>query len=80
MVRIEVNYDKCTEPMLCRKCLQVCPLAVFGLEPLENRVEVGREPRKWKLDVVYPELCNGCGGCAKICPVEALTMLDSTSH
>ena len=38
----------------CRKCAQFC--AYHAIAVLPDRV------------MFFPELCNGCGGCAMVCP------------
>ncbi|MCK4783232.1 MAG: hypothetical protein KAV87_05730, partial [Desulfobacteraceae bacterium] len=29
---ITIDHTKCTVPFLCKKCLQICPEAVFNVE------------------------------------------------
>lgn len=57
---ITLNYDK-TLCVGCRRCLEVCPHAVF--EFAEGRAALS--------DV---DACMECGACAKNCPVSALTV------
>ncbi len=71
---IQIDYEKCKEPMFCRKCLEACIPGVFALVPLEDRAKVRREPRIWKLTVGWPNYCNECGVCVKVCPTGALSL------
>ena len=43
--RITIDQGKCTVPFLCKKCLQICPTAVF-----HQRRNVAREKRLEELD------------------------------
>lgn len=44
---------------LCGKCGEICQYSAIAC--------VGEKV------LVYPELCHGCGGCALVCPVDAIT-------
>ena len=76
-VEITVDQAKCRfslfDPRGCKKCLEVCPVVVFGCVPAEERKTSGA-PTVYRHTVVWPELCNGCGACVKMCPTQALSV------
>ncbi len=76
--KIEIDYAKCTNPMLCKKCLQVCPTAVFEIQTLKMermRETDPRDPEAFRLDVFYRDRCTACNDCVTVCPVEAITIV-----
>ena len=77
--QITIDYDKCTVPFLCKKCIQVCPTAVFYVERTLEFEERLREvdPRidgTYKLEAPRRDKCIACNDCVDICPVGALTV------
>lgn len=56
VVTLELHIEKCTG---CKKCLQVCPRGVFGLD------------RK-KVQILDRDLCIECGACQNNCEYGAL--------
>ncbi len=74
---IHIDESRCTVPFDCKRCLQVCPQAVFAVEAV--KVERGREtdpkePGAYKLDTPYRDKCVMCHDCIEACPVSALTI------
>ena len=72
---IELDASKCTTPFDCKKCLQICPEAVFSVHAI--KVEKGKEtnakePGTYMLLVRFRDKCTGCMDCVEICPVDAL--------
>lgn len=67
-----INKKKCTVPAKCRKCLAICPQAVFKLHV--GRVEKYKivADEDWRLDAWYWPSCSGCMECVKICPLKAI--------
>ncbi len=55
---LELDEQKCTG---CRKCIEVCPQAVFALN--------GKKAR-----IIDRDACMECGACAMNCSAEALTV------
>ena len=74
---ITIDLEKCTVPFLCKKCLQICPEAVFRVMRVmerEKRLEE-MDPRidgNYVLSVPYRDKCTGCNLCIDICPVDAI--------
>ena len=74
---IDIDRNKCTVPFLCKKCIQICPTAVFNvqrvmsrekrLEEMDPRVDGNYTLDAWRLDK-----CTGCNMCVDVCPVGAL--------
>ena len=71
---IQIDREKCRyshwDPTGCKKCIQSCPAVVFGAPINERRKKV--QPQRYKLVVLWPEMCTGCGGCVRMCPHEAI--------
>jgi len=76
-VTITIDEEKCRfslfDPTGCKKCLELCPVVVFGSVPAEER-KIGSAPTRYKITKVWEELCNGCGACVSACPNEAITV------
>ncbi len=75
--KIEIDHAKCTTPFDCKKCLQICPQAVFDVQPVKmvRLAETNKkEPGAYKLLFFYRDKCTACNMCLEVCPVEALTL------
>ncbi len=73
--KIEIDYSRCTNPMLCKKCLEICPTAVFEIQTLKMTRLKETDPREdgaFKLNVYYRDRCSACNDCVKSCPVDAI--------
>ena len=75
--QIEIDHSKCTVPFDCKKCLGVCPTAVFSVHAV--KVEKYRETDKkeagtYSLDAPYRDKCTACNKCIDVCPVDAITI------
>ena len=75
--KITIDYEKCTVPFLCKKCLQICPEAVFHVTRVmskEKRLEE-MDPRidgNYVLFAARRDKCTGCNLCIDVCPVDAI--------
>ena len=75
--KIAIDPEKCTVPFLCKKCLQVCPTAVFHVERVmakEKRLEE-MDPRidgNYELSARRRDKCIVCNKCIEVCPVDAI--------
>ena len=75
--KITIDKEKCTIPFACKKCLQICPTAVFHVERVmskEKRLEE-MDPRidgNYELRVAYRNKCISCDKCVEVCPVDAI--------
>lgn len=72
MVKIKINYEKCTNPEECLKCLDTCPTGVFIKAPISKPKSPSTKPRAYKIVPIYNKLCNACRLCVNICPSEAI--------
>lgn len=77
--KITIDQSKCTVPFLCKKCLQVCPTAVFYVERVMSKEERLKEmdPRvdgTYALSVLRRDKCIVCNKCVEACPAGALTV------
>lgn len=76
--KIEIDRSKCTVPFDCKRCLQICPQAVFDVRPIKmtRLVETDRkEPGAYQLFALYRDKCTGCDQCVVVCPVDALRVI-----
>jgi len=69
---IDIDPRKCHTPFKCKKCLQVCPQAVFMVVP--TRVERFKEtdPEDYEVQAVFRDKCVVCMDCVEVCPTHAL--------
>ena len=76
---ISIDLEKCTVPFLCKKCLQICPMAVFHVTRVmskEKRLEE-MDPRTDGNFVLYAprrDKCTVCNICIDVCPADAITV------
>ena len=78
--RIVIDHEKCTVPFLCKKCLEVCPEAVFRVHGVAGKQERLKEmdPRidgNYMLEGYYRNKCTLCNQCVEVCPADALTLI-----
>lgn len=72
---ILIDYEKCTTPYACKKCLQICPQAVFAVMNVKSekfKETDQNEPGSFKLSVAFGDKCTVCNDCVEACPVQAL--------
>jgi NADH-quinone oxidoreductase subunit I len=75
---IQIDYSKCTTPFNCKKCLQVCPQAVFHVlaVKIEKFKETDKtEPGSYRLEPMYRHKCVMCNDCVDVCPESALKVI-----
>ena len=75
--RIEIDHKKCTTPFACKRCLQICPQAVFIVMPIKQekfKETDENEPGSFRLMVGYGDKCTVCYECTKVCPLGALAV------
>lgn len=71
-IDVQIDNNKCLNPIECGKCMRVCPVTAFRTYPSEKR-EKGKIHDNWLLTCFNFE-CVGCGRCEQICPVRAVTL------
>ena len=74
---IKIDQQKCLTPFACKRCLQVCPTAVFSVHETKMvRMEETdkHEPGTYRLRVAFRDKCSGCNQCVDVCPEDALTI------
>lgn len=69
--KIVVDHEKCTDPQSCKKCMQVCPHALFICYSPDYE---SNDPDIWRVDVAFTDLCTRCNDCVNICPENAISI------
>jgi ferredoxin len=75
---VNIDHDLCTTPFDCKRCLRICPAAVFWVNPVKmaRGIETDKtEPGAFALMAKYRDKCTGCKKCVEVCPVNALTLI-----
>ncbi|MCL4552031.1 MAG: hypothetical protein M1305_00530 [Candidatus Marsarchaeota archaeon] len=75
--KIEINATKCTVPLDCRRCLQVCPQAVFSVEATafpRLREQDHTKPGTYALYAKWRYACTQCNECISVCSVGAISI------
>ena len=74
-VKIKWIQSKCPTPFACKKCLQICPHAVFMVACMkQDRFKEAdpNEPNAYIITPLYQSECVACNKCVEICPNDAL--------
>ncbi|MFH1002858.1 MAG: 4Fe-4S dicluster domain-containing protein [Chloroflexota bacterium] len=75
---IEIDATRCLTPFDCKRCLEICPQAVFqvtGVKFEEGRETDPREPHAYRLEALFMDKCSMCGDCVEVCSTGALSMV-----
>lgn len=79
MPEIVIDRNKCTTPFECKKCLQICPQAVFLVHPTELHLFRENEPGEYELLAMFRDKCVCCNDCVEVCPVGAIQVIPEGS-
>ena len=74
---INIDRERCTTPFDCKRCLRVCPAAVFMVNHAKmiRGVELDKaEPGNFFVVPLWRDKCTACGKCVDVCPVNALSL------
>ncbi len=76
-VLITIDYQKCTTPFACKKCIEICPGEVFLVTPNPMMIRKYQpvdenEPGSYLLLAPMVPKCVGCMKCLEVCPNDAL--------
>ncbi|PIP48169.1 MAG: 4Fe-4S ferredoxin [Chloroflexi bacterium CG07_land_8_20_14_0_80_45_17] len=74
MPQIEIDKKKCTTPYECKKCLQICPQAVFAVAPTKIERFKETDPEDYEVQAVFRDKCTVYMDCVKACPTGAVTV------
>jgi NADH-quinone oxidoreductase subunit I len=69
---IVVDYDRCGDPRDCKKCMTICPLALFSMYSPDYESD---DPDEWRVDVAFTDLCTRCNDCVTACPNDAIKLI-----
>ncbi len=72
---ITIDLERCTVPFLCKKCLQICPTAVFSVHGVKEERLKEMDPRidgNYVLSAQREDKCTVCNMCLEVCPVDAI--------
>ena len=73
--QIEIDTSKCTVPMTCTKCLNLCPQMVFQVMVLKEEkfkeTDI-KEPGAYAIVPIHRWKCTLCNICIDNCPVDAI--------
>ncbi len=68
-----LDQDLC-QPQKCGlECIKYCPVNKSGAEC----ITISKESKKAQID---EDICNGCGICVKVCPFDAITIVNLASE
>ena len=74
-VQIDIDASKCTVPMICRKCLDLCPQLVFQVMVLKEEKSKETDIKEQGAYTIIPLhrwKCTLCNICVDNCPVGAI--------
>jgi ferredoxin len=75
IVKVKWNQSKCPTPFACKKCLQICPQAVFRVNCVKTerfKETDPNEPNAYVIIPFYVSECVACNKCVEVCPNGAL--------
>jgi len=72
MPRIDIERGKCLTPFECKRCLQVCPQAVFVVAPTKVERLKHTAPEDYEVQAVFRDKCTVCMDCVRVCPTDAI--------
>ena len=73
--KITIDQERCTVPFLCKKCLQICPTAIFSVHGVKEERLKELDPRidgSYVLSAQRLDKCTVCNRCLDVCPVDAI--------
>jgi ATP-binding cassette, sub-family E, member 1 len=74
-----IDRDRCRPEKCGRECLNSCPVNRQGRQCVEiGDIEDG--PKKKKIAKISADLCIGCGICPKVCPFNAIQIVNLPSE
>lgn len=73
-VSVSIDYEKCFNPAGCVKCLQICPVAVFGLASFKETGVDGVMKKSYRIIPTDDDLCVVCNSCTEVCPEKCIVV------
>ena len=72
MPQIAIDKERCITPYECKRCLQICPQAVFAVAPTKVDRFKETEPENYEVQAVFRDKCTVCMDCIRVCPTGAI--------
>ncbi|MHB1126687.1 MAG: 4Fe-4S dicluster domain-containing protein [Bacillota bacterium] len=72
--KISIDHAKCPTPLLCAKCMNICPQAVFATKATAVHKFRETEDNEFVLSSPHRLACVGCNDCLNVCPSGAITI------
>lgn len=69
-MKIKIDSNKCKNPDVCLKCVQVCPAKIFVLKPIIEKSD--SYANTCEIKVLFKDMCNGCMECVELCPEQCI--------
>lgn len=75
---MNLKINGCTDPLRCKKCLDICPAKVIILKPVNSKGSYS-DLKTWRLSMIFKTFCNGCLKCVEVCEKKYI-LVDTTEH
>ena len=73
MVKITIDYSKCSGPKDCGICIRTCPQAVFLNAPI-GKFNPNKRPDNHQVLPFFVNTCTSCKICENKCPEKCITV------
>jgi len=73
VLKININYELCTNPWECRMCLDRCKEKEFGIYPKGKRA-AGVKVHNWVIAPLLSNQCTGCQDCLSFYSLGAISL------
>ena len=71
-----IDPNRCRPSKCGKECVKICPVNRQGKKCVEILASDDDHTRKEKIARIAETLCNGCGMCVKVCPFDAIKIVN----